>query len=102
MISYKDEIYKIRAQKAQERDEEMDRSMTFHPTISQFNLKNKDSSLDVSKWEDLHRQSTHHKQGRRDIPHDEAEFEKEPNEYTFQPNAHKYNTNTSRISAAAN
>ena len=92
LISFKDQYYKQRTDKAIEKDMEDSRMHSFQPSIIQSNMvpraadKNKP---EMSKWDELHRQSVL-KYGRRDMPEDEIAFNKEKREYTFQPNSHKY------------
>lgn len=97
LIAFKDDIYKKRAELAEEKEEESSRMLSFQPTISPYHSKNDTSQLNMSKWEELHRSSN--KANKRDLVQDEIDLAKGRDEFTFQPNNHKFQTQSARREA---
>lgn len=58
LISYKDIYMRQRTEKAEEKEEQESRMLSFHPSILKSTMTQRiDKQSDISKWEELHRQA---------------------------------------------
>jgi hypothetical protein len=79
-------------QKAQERAGTGDEDLTFKPNILRnfYTARNPPATSD-NKWEELYLQAERKKKINKQDKHiDDILIQKEKDEYTFQPNSHKY------------
>ena len=94
--------------KAQVKDGTTTDGCTFKPTILKKNFNNttRQSELEGladagNKWQELYLMAQSKKnKDKADKPEDEITLEKNPEEFTFQPNAHKYGGNRTSIRAS--